>query len=372
MEPKVIRHTLRPAPTTPALEDPLNNLPPEMRLPMEGEPVRIFRASSPTQLEQVAFEKIGMDPRTPLPADVASRLQEAVQQVTAEPAIDYSSFQPVKVPEATRLEDLPTEKQREIAQFLQRYAEQAKREIIAAQQQQEEIPPGASESVARAIREALQQQQREPAKSAPAAETPPQQSPPSASSAAAEPAAEQPAAVAGDVTSAEVKICPHCGWDLSVADTVALTERDKEDYFQAWLGGIPFIRNYSLFNGRVDVAFRELRVDELDACYQLCWSEQSKGKYQTLQDWRQALLRTQLCLSLVSLKSEQEAHVFPETLAGWNLHESDAVKQLEAVRKYVWESVLKTETRARLVSEKYADFGRRLSKLAAWLDSENF
>lgn len=184
--------------------------------------------------------------------------------------------------------------------------------------------------------------------------------------------------------------CPHCGWDMHVADVPEPPHSEKMAFLHTFLGGVPYVKEVKLFDGTVELTFRTLTVRELELVYRQAFRDKENGKFQgsELDYWTQ-LNRYRLVLQLqryrhnapggfdhdladgYSLEANPAAvgvWVTPETEAGIKAGDTG----LPAIDEYVTEKVLKTEAVFAVVNKACADFNRLAAKMEAMADNSDF
>lgn len=69
--------------------------------------------------------------------------------------------------------------------------------------------------------------------------------------------------VADDATYGGFIVCPRCGFDTRVK-LGPVNEEDKKEYIRCLLGGTPFSKQYTMFDGQMLIQFKDLTIEESD------------------------------------------------------------------------------------------------------------
>lgn len=174
--------------------------------------------------------------------------------------------------------------------------------------------------------------------------------------------------------------CPRCSWDLSRLDTVLVTDVDKDAFLQTLLGGLPFVKTYTIMGGKMDVVLRSLTPKEVDMAWKQCYIEKSKDQIANLSDFNETLQRYRVSMQLQSISAKGVSiNDLPDTLDGWitSLQASGVEipadgTPLPMIRDYVYEHVLRTENISRMVGELCTEFNRLQVKLEANMETPGF
>lgn len=201
----------------------------------------------------------------------------------------------------------------------------------------------------------------------PAAETPPPvaEKPAEPASAATEepvPEIEVPAAV-----ERVEPFCPRCGWDMKQKFEVFPTDKDKEDFLIATLGGQRFRKTYELFGGKVRVTFRSMLAEENKAIYRQLVADQVSKKIATEAEWFVQMMDYRLACSLDEITSNTGKVVaeLPEVQLVWPLPDDDAANPLVQQLHRINKDVLAQEVTRRLVGTHLRKFQRLIEALEA-------
>jgi len=224
---------------------------------------------------------------------------------------------------------------------------------------------------------------------------PPEQRPanalPRASAAPPPPTAQPPPSAAESLPDLGDKAvqthCPHCTWPLDQDDVPEPTYAEKMVFLHAILGQKPFEQSYTLLGGKVEVSFRSLTTQEVDAAFRQAYAEQAAGKLVTQFDFWERVNRMRLYLQLRSLRSDAYQHDLPDglsratnPLANALWEETDALPEkmdpedtgLGGVEHYLLTRVLRTESLNRIVAAACNRFNRLVSRLEAMVDNSDF
>jgi hypothetical protein len=185
-----------------------------------------------------------------------------------------------------------------------------------------------------------------------------------------EPVVEPPAATAVEVPPAAERVepfCPRCGWDMKQKFEVVPTDKDKEDFLIATLGGQRFRKTYELFGGKVLVTFRSMLADENKAIYRQLVADQVSKKIATEAEWFVQMMDYRLACSLDEITSNtgKVAAALPELKLVLPLPEDDAVNPLVRQLNLVNKDVLAQEVTRRLVGTHLRKFQRLIEALEA-------
>lgn len=354
------------------LDSPAEDIPgpPQMPggLPLPvGQPVRV-EPKSLTQKERQDLEAIGWKPGMPIPSNLADLVEQVTKEATdteaLPPPVDPST-PPIRAPKPVDLQDLPEEKKEVLRQALEEAARQQA-------QPQPAMPQQPGEGVVEAIQAAqgiggreivIENDLDRPKEQA--AKPKPEPTP-----VAEEPEPTPPPATTESAPQTE-GACPYCGWDLSIHDVIEVTEEDKDLFTAAMVGGQVFQKTYSLFGGRMRVTFRSLYSYEIDACFAQAYADHQAGKTATLTDRAENLQRYYLALQLVEIQSDQEFLQMPKSLKewGWAPNQQGVLPQ---IRDKVYQEVLKTESRVRVISGALMNFRRLYARLEANAERPDF
>lgn len=323
----------------------------QLPLPV-GTPMRID-ANQLTPLERQQLEQLGWKEGQPIPdnlADLVDAAKSAVQSTDPSQLLPPGdpNTPPLQLPKEISIEELSPEHRRQIQQVIADAAEQLK----------QPANPGPTVPGGPGVREAAQNithrqiQLEDDRHERPVPEEKP----------------EQPG-----TANLGPRHCPHCDWDLAVADTIEVTDDDKYAFLMSSLGGQPFQKIYQLLNGRLTVTLRQLRVDEVDACYRQVYHDRQLNRFEAMADFVEWVRRYRLCLELVDFRSSENLVAFPESLAGWqhDVPEGEPTK-LPAILQEVQQEVLKTESLYRMVGILAGKFNRLVAKLEANVENSDF
>jgi len=178
----------------------------------------------------------------------------------------------------------------------------------------------------------------------------------------------EPAPVEVPATAERVEpFCPRCGWDMKQRFEVVPTDKDKEDFLVATLGGQRFRKTYELFGGKVLVTFRSMLADENKAIYRQLVADQVSKKIATEAEWFVQMMDYRLACSLDEITSNtgKVAAALPELKLVLPLPEDDAANPLVQQLNLVNKDVLAQEVTRRLVGTHLRKFQRLIEALEA-------
>ncbi len=170
--------------------------------------------------------------------------------------------------------------------------------------------------------------------------------------------------------------CPFCHHNLEKAHNIEPTPEDKLIFLQALLGEKQFVKNYSLYGGRLVAVFRALTVTELDALFRQINYDIQSNKLLDATAVEERLQRYRMCLQLVSLTSPTFRHEMPSgftpatspnAVTHWELPDDLATGDvgIGCVEEFILGTVIKTESVYRALSLVCNEFNRLNSKLEA-------
>ncbi len=239
---------------------------------------------------------LGWQPGDPVPPGLSDELARARSDAVADAASGQfrgagNQPPPLRVPQSVPIESLPADKQAALRQMLADYRDSGAGTAAAPSP---ELAPG----VAQAIRNAAAPPTGGFAVFDSRKASPPPATGPSPSVAAGVP---PPVATEGGEGANPLKDCPHCGWDLALPAATEPSQSDKAGFVIAVLGGQPFVKEYSLFGGRLLVTLRQLLATGSDMVRQQLSADQRDGRILNLNDLLQlgADYRTALTLSTI-------------------------------------------------------------------------
>jgi len=176
--------------------------------------------------------------------------------------------------------------------------------------------------------------------------------------------------------------CPHCEWPLDRTDPTKPEPGEVVAFLQAQLGQLPYVREYTLFDGALRIVFRTLTVGEIDLVYRQAYRELERGVLTTMPDFYERLGRLRLCLQLLKLSAPSVQRDLPEGLSPetnphargfWQTAAPEPGEtQLPQIEAYLLADVLRTEPIFRVVNNACARFNRAVAKLEALADTPGF
>lgn len=185
-------------------------------------------------------------------------------------------------------------------------------------------------------------------------------------------------------SSAPLKECPHCGWDMSLPVIAEPTYDEKMGFLHSVLGQKTFTHQYDMFGGKVVVRFRTLTTKEMDVVYNQVFLERDDGIITTIQDYWEKVNRYRLYLQLTYLAAVDGSFTYnlpdgysegtnPHALEHHDFKPSNPDRSyLPEIEQHILEEVLRTETIQRSVNTLCARFNRLVSKLEAMIDDSDF
>lgn len=208
-----------------------------------------------TDMVSEQLKLVGWKEGDPIPADLGEKLQQiqkSLKQQTIENHPEAGNWKPVK-PSFVKIEDLPAEKQQEVAAYLQEYKQiQAqKANAESARRQYEEMVP---ESIQGESRKQLVDQLQASSNAAEGSIVDDREQPQPVQPQQpvyADPPSPPPA------TDTNLP-CPRCKWPTAVPFDIDITDQDKQIFVLATITGKPFEKVYPLFGGNAFITFRDL------------------------------------------------------------------------------------------------------------------
>jgi len=174
--------------------------------------------------------------------------------------------------------------------------------------------------------------------------------------------------------------CPRCKLDLTRPYEVKASEQDIESFLIAFAEGEPWVREYSLMQGKIKVKVRELSEPEHDILYQLA-TQQIQGAMQNPRDamWKllESMLNSRWFLQIVELNRGGNIISFPKSLEKWQ-ESIDPEKKLNPqqlvlkVKDRFIELTKATESLGRMLLAVVSDFNMRLRDLEVKITTPDF
>lgn len=163
-----------------------------------------------------------------------------------------------------------------------------------------------------------------------------------------------------------IAFCPRCGWDMRLKFEVKPTDKDKEDFLVALLGGVRFKKTYELFGGKMLVTFRSMLAEENKLLYRQLTLDQQQQKITTEAEWFVQMMDYRLACSLETIRDQNGKVVFdvPE-LAGTDFVAGSNKTHLADQLALLNSSVLAQEVTRRLVGMHLRQFQRLVEALEA-------
>lgn len=183
--------------------------------------------------------------------------------------------------------------------------------------------------------------------------------------------------------------CPHCRWDLSLPDIAEPPHGDKIAFIQCMVGDRPFVREYQLFGGTVNVTFRTLTTREIDIVYKQAYQDRQEGKLPNELDYWERVNRYRLMLQLQSFKSDgpggfhkdlpdaYSSSTNPTGTGWWVTPEQEkgmtpGETAIPVIEDWMVSEVLKTEAVFRVVNNVCNQFNRLVAMMEAMADNTDF
>jgi hypothetical protein len=269
-------------------------------------------ASSPrlTEMEQRVLDQAGWKPGDPMPdftnTVAGQRLNTEVSQLR-DAAGDVEGLTPVppttppvKPPEITNIGDLSPEDQvkaqRTFAEMAELRVQMATAKQVAERRSAQAAPPeiaavpGMSQAYSAAAQAKTQAEEQRP------------QEPDVAPTEPSEPAEARPPTV-----------CPGCGYDPRSDDPIEATQADKLAYLQLIQGAARFVKQYSLYDGKLEVVYRTLLPAEADlGMTQTDWDSKN-GRIYTPSHYVRRLMEYKFVMQIAVLQRQGEAPIHFES-----------------------------------------------------------
>lgn len=161
--------------------------------------------------------------------------------------------------------------------------------------------------------------------------------------------------------------CPRCGWDMQQKFEIVPTDKDKEDFLVALLGGKRFKKQYELFGGKMIVTFRSMLAEENKAIYRQLVIDQQAKKIETEAEWFVQMMDYRLACSFDEITSNTGKVVssLPEVQLVSPLPTSDVDNPLVQQLQKLNSDALGQEVMRRLVGSHLRRFQRLMEALEA-------
>lgn len=171
-----------------------------------------------------------------------------------------------------------------------------------------------------------------------------------------------------------IKHCPHCKWDLSKDSKIEATDKDKQTYVIATIGGVSFVKSYELFGGRASAEFRGSLFGELDECYrQTAMDMVARGGTVAYEDFVDTFKLYRLISQLSRLDLAGNVMTFPEKLSEWEFDDQSKDKtRLQRILAVVSGEAIKSHTVMRVLIRLNDEFNSLLRKLEDMSDDADF
>lgn len=308
-------------------------------------------AADLTEQERKDLQSIGWKDGDAVPADLPQAIADMKKEATdlgSMPPPAKPDTPPLQMPDEVDIESLPEEKRKELSSLI----EQAGEQYEAAKSAK---PNPALETANQQVRNAALGRtdkeitfvdDREEKQSAEATQP------------------QEPA-----TTGEELKLCPHCNWDLSQSDPIIVTEEDKNTFLIATLGGKPWVKTFSLMGDRLQITVRQLKTYELDECYKQAQRLQRDNPEAPMEEFFEQMMRYRICLQLVEVRTDEDIHEFPSELNEWDEASHNA---LPAIENKIYREVISTDSLGRIFSKVTGEFERLVGKLEVQVENPDF
>lgn len=314
-----------------------------------------------TEIEQEGLKSLGIvDDTSKLPSDIANKIHDVMANTAKQEEIP--NVPPLKMPETVNFEDLPSEKKKDIANFIKEAVESRKAENL---KKAEKVDPPLDPKIF-----------KQPEVIDDLIETPKKEEKQVTSETSY---TGIPEASDNDLlNSSGFKVCPHCGWDTRKEDLVEISEDDKTNFVQSILGAIRFKKVYTVFDGKLKIVFRALTSAESDAAYkQLILDAQNDVQSKIIGDssfyWR-TLMAYRSIMAVERIESDENIIEIPPVLE--IEVDEDSYKQpntkIAALFDNLVEQIMPTEVMRGIISHLYTEFQSLCEKLQAMAESKDF
>lgn len=260
---------------------------------------------SPSPGERAVLEELGWQEGQPVPDNLGALIQEAKRSAAnveeMAPPIPLNT-PPLQMPKEQDINQLPQAEQQRYLDIVQQAMAVTRAQYEQSQTVEQSMVDAAGAGVNNAIREAMT--------SADSVEVVNDLKAPAYSSGAPKPARQEK-------EEEELRYCPNCGWDVHEKEVIQITEQDKEVFLQAVLGGIPFVKTYSCYGGRLQITIRTLTPAEIDLCFQQRMLDVNAERIKTQADELEILTRYRAALQIVEIRTDVNVQRFPRSLNDW-------------------------------------------------------
>jgi hypothetical protein len=336
------------------MDKPIRTVNSFKRLPKAPEPAKptvqslglMKPGTTLTEIEKEGLKKLGIvaDP-SQLPKNIAEQIAAVVGK---EP--ELPDLPPLKMPEAVQFDDIPTDKKKEILDFISSAKVQA-----AAPQQDQVVYSDPNLFKTPEIIDDLEKKEELPATPQPHVHS-----------------------NSGLEDKDKISNCPHCGWDLKKSDDVVVSDDDKINFVQSILGSVRFKKAYQLFGGRITIVFRTLTVAESDMAYKQLIVDsnndiQSRIISDTMFYWR-TLMAYKAVMSVERIESEAGVLQI-DPIMDIEVDPSEYKKpntKLFALFDDLVEQIMPSDVMRNAVSNCYNQFNSLVEKMQAMAEDKDF
>lgn len=384
---------------------------PRDQLPGDGRPPFRTGQVHMSDFTRRNLQAVGWKEGDPIPGDLGERLQELQREVNAEQAAASlqdselaKGWKPVE-PKFVSIENLPPEKQKEIAQYLSEYKRQVAQDTMQQQQMDEidqSIPPEIQGEQRRLMREgmiageaaaAARQARQSGVVSTVIDDRVPQQKPTNVADQIERARQQQAAFETKQVQPPPTPIaavdelpaagtahanCQRCSWPLSVPFEMKPTDEDKQGFMAAILGLGRFEKKYELLGGNLEVYFRSLTTDETTMVQSQLGAMVRAGESIGDVEFWANLMEFRLVLSLSKLKIGDNVIYTAKPIADWEKEhppaETDKVlpTPIPRLRDFLYEKCVTQEPLRRILGQTHQEFQRLVEALEFMTNDSDF
>jgi len=162
--------------------------------------------------------------------------------------------------------------------------------------------------------------------------------------------------------------CINCGWSSEDKEVVDISPSDKDMFLQSVLGGVPFVKTYRSYGGKIAISIRSLSPEEIDMCFRQRVVDLNVKRAKTPADELELLTRYRSALQVTEVLLGQTPLQLPKTLASWeetvkHVTQEDGDTPVRAIWDMFQQHVCKTETLHRLVMSTVFRFNQLVRRL---------
>jgi len=315
-----------------------------------------------TEGEKKTLKAIGWNEGDPIPSNLANNLSDAIAQAKAEMETDYQQTmaanlnRPVfKPPKEIAFEDLPPERQKEIADRINNAR------LLTPQQDDSNYI------------EIVDSRTGKPKKVVDAATLPTIADIRRISGISGAPVQEAMPSPEPEVVS-EVKItqCKHCGFPVDQEDVI-VNDRDKYNFLQAVLGGTRFYKEFALFDGNLKITYRTLTTPETDLVFRQMALEMKDNTIESSADYWLKLMTYRLALAVERIETPSGGPILIPELKEFKVDFDPVLKTpIPKITEHVMSEIAPQETIRRILVNQLAHFQRTVEHLEARMNDSDF